>query len=345
MKMTNLLLRTISACLLFLICKYAMSQELNFQKMIQKVPVKAKFTDPGYHVWCGSMVKSGSKYYLFYSRWPAREPFDNWVVSSEVAVAVADSPIGPYRFSYVALKKRPKQFWDADCTHNPTIHHFKGKYYLYYMGNYGDSSFWSHRNHQRIGVAWSMTPRGPWKRFDHPLIDVSAKGYDSLMVSNPAVCSAPDGKYVMVYKAVGDGPKPFGGTVRHLVAFASNPLGPFVKQPQPVFSMPGVKFPAEDPFIWYQEGKYWALVKDFKGTFTQAGPSIALFESIDAKTWEVAENKLAFKVEIPWIHGTEQVQRLERPQLFFENGRPSILFAAVMSGQSSFNVAIPLKSN
>lgn len=320
------------------------AQDIDFQSIIKPVPLKAKFTDKGYQVWCGSMVKGkDGKYYLFYSRWPENEPFNNWVVDCEVAIAVSNSPLGPYKFKKVALPKRDKKFWDADCTHNPTIHEYNGKYYLYYMGNFGNGEFWNHRNHQRIGVAVAKSPLGLWKRPDMPLIDVSPKGYDSLMVTNPAVCKGPGNKYVMIYKAVNNGPMPFGGTVYHLVAFADKPDGPFVKQPNPVFYKEGVKFAAEDPYIWFQGGKYWALVKDNKGFFTNAGTSITLFESKDALDWKVSAHPLAFRLEVPWVTGLEKVDRFERPQLYFEKGKPAILFAAIMKDNKSYNVAIPLK--
>ena len=330
---------------IFLLPLHSFAQELDFQKMIEPVQPNSKFTQKGYHVWCGSMIKGDDgKYYLFYSRWPDSLSHNNWVINSEIAIAVADSATGPYHFSRVALPKRDKKYWDADCTHNPTIHKFNGKYYLYYMGNYGNGEWWNHRNHQRIGVAVATNLLGPWKRNDKPLIDVSEKGYDSLMVSNPAVCEAPNHRYVMVYKSVSSGPMPFGGTVYHMVAFSDKPDGDFIKQPKPIFYKKDVKFAAEDPFIWYQNGKYWALLKDFKGEFTHQGLSIALFESADAINWVVSKNALAFKMEIPWTTGTQKVDRLERPQLYFENGVPKILFAAVSVDNKTFNVAMPLKA-
>lgn len=323
----------------------SVAQDMDFQKLIEPVPSQAKFTEKGYQVWCGSMIKGEEgKYYLFYSRWPDSIAHSSWAVNSEIAIAVADKPIGPYHFLKVALPKRDKKYWDADCTHNPTIHKFNGKYYLYYMGNYGNGEWWNHRNHQRIGVAVAKSLLGPWKRQNKPLIDVSEKGYDSLMVSNPAVCKGPDNRYIMVYKSVSNGPMPFGGTVYHMVAFSNKPDRGFVKQPKPIFYKEGVKFAAEDPYIWFQNGKYWALVKDFKGEFTHQGLSIALFESNNAIDWEVSKNALAFRIEIPWTTGTQKVERLERPQLYFENGVPTILFAAVWADHKSFNVAIPLKA-
>ena len=55
---------------------------------------------------------------------------------------------------------------------------------------------------------------------------------DSLMTSNPSVCQRPDGKILMVYKAVGKAfPMPNGGPVVHMVAIGDSPTGPFKKMP------------------------------------------------------------------------------------------------------------------
>ena len=239
------------------------------------------------------------RYYLFYSRWPLAKGFDGWVTDSEVAVAVSGDPLGPYQPLKVVLAARTGDFWDRDVTHNPTVHKFGGRYYLYYMGNYGNGEFWNHRNHQRIGVAVADTPEGPWQRADQPLIDVTPGSYDHLMTSNPAVCPRPDGTYLMVYKGVGEGKLPFGGTVAHGVAIATGPTGPFTKQPTPMFQKEGVKFPAEDPFIWAQNGRLYALVKDMKGVFTNAGTSLALFESPDGLSWQPALNTWQGTISAP----------------------------------------------
>ncbi|MFH6991721.1 glycoside hydrolase family protein [Flavobacterium sp. FlaQc-48] len=339
----NRLFFTVLICCSWLV---SFSQDINFNQWIQRVPASAKFTDPGYQVWCASMIKGeDNNYYLFYSRWPDSLIHNNWVTDSEVALAVAKNPLGPYKFLKVVLPKRSKKYWDADVTHNPTIHKFGKKYYLYYTGNYGTGEFWDNRNHQRIGVAVSKSILGPWKRPDKPLIDISP-GYDSLMVANPAVTRLKNGKYAMVYKSVGHGPAPFGGKVSHRVAFSSKPDGKFKKLPEPIFMKESVKFAAEDPFIWIQNNKYWALVKDIQGSFTGQGLSVALFESDDAINWKPAKNVLASRIEIPWVSGIEKVTRLERPQLYFEKGIPKVFFAAVMDKQKkSFIVAIPLDIN
>lgn len=341
-------IRFLIGVLLFSLPDLVSAQPPAMNLQLQLVPERAKFTDPGYFVWCGSMVKGDNgRHYLFYSRWPLAKGFDGWVTDSEVAVAVADDPVGPYKPLIVVLPARARGNWDSDVTHNPTVHKFGTRYYLYYMGNYGNGEFWDHRNHQRIGVAVANTPEGPWERADHPLVDVTPGGFDHLMTSNPAICQRLDGTFLMVYKGVGDGKMPFGGTVSHGVAVAEKPTGPFTKHPIPVFQKEGVKFPAEDPFIWTQEGRFFALVKDMKGSFTNAGTSLALFESADGMAWQPAQNALVSRLEINWEQkGLQRVQRLERPQLYLEGGKPAVLFCAVKESDSTtFNVAIPLRMN
>ncbi len=321
-----------------------LAQDFDVAKWIQPVPPTAKFGLDSFMVWCGSTVKGNDgKYYLFYSRWPRKATHMAWVTQSEVAVAVANKPTGPFKHVKVILAPRDKKYWDADVTHNPTVYKFGKKYYLYYMGNYGNGEWWNHRNHQRIGVAVANHPLGPWVRSEQPVIDTSYKSFDHLMAANPAVVKRPDGKFLMIYKGVSDGKMPFGGVVLHGAAIADKPEGPFIKQTKRIFVKDGVKFAAEDPFIWYQSGKYWAIVKDFNGSFTKVGLSLALFESADGLDWHPAKNPLVTIPEIPWTTGKKQVKKLERPQLLFEKGVPVVLYCAVYDGEDNYNVAIPLQ--
>ncbi len=169
------------------------------------------------------------------------------------------------------------------------------------------------------------------------------------MMANPTVCARPGGGYLLIYKAVGlKKPKPFGGPVVHLAAISESPTGPFVKQPKPVFYKEGVQFAAEDPFLWSQDGRYWAIVKDMGGFFTGAGKSTALFESDDGLDWKLAAHPLVATTEVTWEGGRkQQLFSLERPQLFFEGGQAvALLFAADEDSRRthSFNVQIPLRA-
>lgn len=318
-------------------------------------PPRALFRDPDYYIWCGSMVRTDDgKCHLFYSRWPRKLGHYAWVTHSEIAHAVADSPLGPYRPVGVALPPRGREFWDGLCTHNPTVHKLGNKFYLYYMGNTGDGVArttlnWTHRNNQRIGVAVADSPSGPWKRLDKPLIDVTPGFHDALMTSNPAVCATPDGKILMVYKAVGtQKPAPFGGPVVHVAALAESPTGPFVKHQSPVFTKEGVLFAAEDPFIWCDGKRFWAIVKDNEGHFTHAGKSLALFHSDNGLDWKPTERPLISTTEIVWEGGRKQkLNSLERPQLWqSHDGKEAVLFCACDEDSKrdhSFNLAIPVE--
>ncbi len=335
----------------------ALGDDVDFSRWLQPVPAGAVFEDPEFSIWCGSAVRGDDgKYHLFYSRWPRRLGHKAWVTHSEVARAVADRPEGPYRHADVVPPARGGGFWDGSCTHNPTILRVGKKYCLYYMGNYGDGIVqqplnWTHRNHQRIGVATADSPAGPWTRFDRPVVDISADAAapDALMTSNPAVCVRPGGGVLMVYKAVAtQGKPPFGGPVVHLVATADRPEGPFAKRLAPIFTRPGEHFAAEDPFIWHDGDRYRGIVKDNNGIFTGRGCSLAHWESRDGFDWRPAKHVFVTTPEIVWTDGKRRkLDALERPQLIFgADGRPAVLLCAgahTPDRVASFNVAIPLR--
>lgn len=333
----------------------------NFKVELGQVAQKSVFKSDDKSIWGGSIVKGDDNlYHMFYSRWDKALGWA-WVTHSEIAHAVSKSPFGPFKHKDIALGIRDATLWDGLCTHNPTVHKYGETYYLYYMGNTGDGKVYgapgdiklnpTHRNNQRIGVAVAASPNGPWKRFDKPLIDVSEdeNAIDALMTSNPSIAQRPDGGYLLVYKAVGKQRKGiWGGPVVHCVATSDSPTGPFVKYDKPIFLAEGHDFPAEDPFIWYQDGKYRAILKDMHGAFTDAGQALVLFESNDGFDWKLAKNPLVSKLQIKWEDGTiQKVDHLERPQVFIENGKPKVLVCASDTKDAngvlhSFNVQIPI---
>ncbi|MDR6553674.1 glycoside hydrolase family protein [Paenibacillus qinlingensis] len=332
---------------------------MNFQEMLRPVPAEAKFELAGWHVWCGSMTRDAEgRYYLFYSRWPEQVGFESWATHSEIAYAVADNPLGPFHHVDTIWTNRDgAASWDRDVAHNPAILHHGNRYYLYYMETHGpdfdfdypadEATWWAYRNHQRIGVAVADHPAGPWTRGTAPVLDVSPEKWDGLMTSNPTVCETTDGRVLMMYKGVAEGPPPKGGAVNAGVAFADHPLGPFRKQPEPTVTNPTNDWAVEDPYVWCKGDGYYALMKDFQGYFTKSERgSVALFESSDGIVWQPSRHVLAFDLQIPWAHQVAQsVLRLERPQLWFdESGKPAVLLCAVLEreGSRSYNIRIPL---
>ncbi|MGJ8659042.1 MAG: glycoside hydrolase family protein [Cellulophaga fucicola] len=335
----------------------------NFKIEFGKVSKKSIFKEESKSVWGGTLTKGeDGLYHMFYSRWPKNIGWE-WVNYSEIAHATATSPFGPFTFQEVSLGDRGKEYWDGATTHNPTILKIKGKYYLYYMGNTGNKEIvsapgnpklnWEHRNNQRIGVAVADSPNGPWKRFDTPVLDIAHgndKAHDALMTSNPSVCEMPDGKILMVYKAVGKAFKlPAGGPVVHLVAIGDTPTGPFTKYPDPIFVFKGERFPAEDPYIWYQDGKYRAIVKRFKTVDKKRVFSLVHYDSEDGIKWEQGKYFEISDRTVTWEDGTEtKFDHLERPQVYLENGEPLALLCAadtidVNNVRHSFNIQIPLQ--
>lgn len=314
-------------------------------------------------IWGGSLVKGDDGlYHMYYAYWPKAIGWE-WVNYSVIAHAVSSSPFGPFKHADIALPERGDSYWDGSCTHNPTVHKFDDKYYLYYMGNVGDKQIvsspgkqkinWVHRNNQRIGVAVADSPFGPWQRFDKPVLDIThgdSTAHDALMTSNPSVCHMKDGRILMVYKAVGKKcPLPFGGPVVHMVAIADAPVGPFVKYPDPIFTVDGERFPAEDPYIWYQEGKYRAVVKRIKLQSENRTFSLSQYESENGINWVEARYFNVSDRTVKWDDGSQtRFDHLERPQVYIEDGEPiAILFAADSIDQynvrHSFNIQVPVK--
>lgn len=114
-------------------CQFTKKGILDKEPVIEfgSVPHTAVFKSDSYHIWGATLTKGDDGlYHMFYSRWP--KSYDaHWTTDSEIAHAISTSPLGPFKHKDVALPARGAEFWDGMCTHNPTIHKFKGKYYLY----------------------------------------------------------------------------------------------------------------------------------------------------------------------------------------------------------------------
>lgn len=323
-----------------------------FSQRMAPISPRSVFQMEDHFVWCGTMTKGDDGlYYLYFSFWPKGGNFNmDWAIKSKIGYAVSTSPYGGFKYGGIALQG--ESGWDRDSVHNPAVIKYQGKYYLYHMGNYGNGEYWDHRNHQRIGVAVADDPRGPFRHCEKPVLDVTPGSFDSLMTSNPSVTQGPDGRFYMIYKAVHDnGQRPKGGAVICGMAVADHPEGPFRKLGKPIMVNPENDWSVEDAFIWYEEGKFYSLVKDFHGYFTKAGPGeVALFESEDAADWRPAQTPLAFRRQLHWEDGsTQPLFRMERPQMYIENGKPVALLCACMPlGQEdhithTFNVQIPIR--
>lgn len=327
--------------------------ELDLGAMVQPVPVHSVLKHADFYIWGASMVKGDNgRYHLYYSRWPRSEKFSGWLDHSEIAYATADSPGGPYQHERVLLKGFGKGHWNEQSAHNPHIKKFDDKYYLYFISHtnqdFGKGSMKeNHRWGQRIGVAVAENPAGPWKVSETPLIDYQeGKGAEGYMV-NPSVCQKEDGSYLMIFKTRSNKPE-LKDRMIQCMATSENPDGPFTIAENPILT----DKEAEDPFLWYQKGRYYALLDDQRALYT-GHHGLALFTSSDGQQWDVAANASVMKPEITWENGkTDKLKFLERPQIWFdEKGRPAVLFCAALRKESTdsvnlpFNVHIPLKTD
>ncbi|MGQ7871100.1 glycoside hydrolase family protein [Sunxiuqinia sp. sy24] len=327
------------------------SKELDLSKLIMPVPSYSVLKDPNYYIWGASMVQGeDQRYHLFYSRWPKSTGFGGWLDHSVIAYATADSPGGPYTHEKVILDGFGKGHWNEQSAHNPHINKFGNKYYLYFISHVNDdfgkkNETENHRWGQRIGVAVADKPTGPWKVSEKPLIDYQeGKGAEGYMV-NPSVCKNTDGSYLMIFKTRSNIPE-FEKRMIQCTATSPNPDGPFVISEKPILT----EKEAEDPFLWFQNGKYYAVLDDQRGLYT-GSHGLALFSSADGQVWDVAKTPNVMKPVLIWEDGSRSKLRfLERPQIWLDkNGNPAMLFCAAMLKESKdsinlpFNVHIPIK--
>jgi len=326
---------------------------MNGKTALKPKPIlrKSKLSLKDHLVWCGSAVKAKNGLWtMLLSFWPRAQGHNGWVTHSQIGYAVSRDPLGPYEFKGLALGGAGKPgAWDRDVTHNPTCLYIDGKFHLYYMGNYGNGEYWDHRNHQRIGLAVAESPEGPWRRSEKPVLDVGPEGsWDSLMTSNPSVCRTPDGRYLMIYKGVAkEKPAPGYGPVKHGVAFADSPEGPFVKSPRPIFESEGALFPGEDPFVFCKDGKLRVILKDMDRNYSPERRGLVVFESEDGLDWRPGNPALALTRKLKWEDGEEQeFNRLERPQLVFDGQRAFFMGAAKPDEKEdeSFNIQFEVEA-
>ncbi|MFT7034365.1 MAG: alpha-L-fucosidase [Cyclobacteriaceae bacterium] len=328
------------------------NDDLYLYDKISEISDDNTFKTEGYYNWGTSILKGqDGKYHMFYSRWKKEYTFYGWLTHSEVAHATSNNPAGPWKFKETVLEGRGKGNWDAITAHNPKIKYFEGKYYLYYIStNLGDNSFtndelietahtgYSHpkwkilRPNQRTGVAVSNSINGPWKRMSQPLIEPS--GPITTLTVNPAIDKGKDGKYYLIVK--GDKPNVTGFIRNQAIAISDSPLGPFEMQEKPVIDY----MDTEDMSIWYDTER--AL---FYGVF-HAHTFIGLVSSKDGINWKKANEHVLMLKSVKMANGSVlKPDRMERPFIYIENGRPTVLSLAVKKGDESYSIFIPFKEN
>ncbi|KXX71300.1 glycosyl hydrolase family 43 [Flammeovirga sp. SJP92] len=319
-------------------------------------PVDGGLEMDDYWVWGSSVIKGeDGQYHMYASRWPKYLKFHpGWMIASEIVHAVSDKPEGPYKFQEVALGARGAQYWDGRSCHNPKIVKYKDEFLLFYMGSthpFEDvseenadqltlSSKWciAGRWGKRVGVATSKSPYGPWKRLDHPIIDVKPNSYYSFLTSNPSPLIKEDGTVILLFKGRSYQEDELTHTDQFIgVATAKIYHGPYTISEQPIFSKD--KFgEVEDPHLWSDENGYHMIAKDMRGKIVNHHHGGILAHSKDGMHWKLDKNPLAYTRNVTWSNGKVQQQgQLERPFVFVENGKPTHIFFATMDGKGGFS--------
>ena len=144
----------------------------------------------------------------------------------------------------VAVKRGPKDAYDGRSVFTPDVLMTRDGFYLYYQAV--DYPYRT-RTRNTIGMSWSQSPHGPWRRAEIPVLEPGEPGewlgaddsgevrrygaWDSHKVHDPFVLVR-DGKYWLYYKG-----QPMGWTTKYSrgigwgVAVAASPRGPFIKSP------------------------------------------------------------------------------------------------------------------
>jgi hypothetical protein len=225
-----------------------------------------------------SIIKENGKYYVWYSKslGPSQGfkgniekdkvfPWDRcdiWYATSGDGIT--------WKEEGIAIKRGEKGAFDDRSVFTVEIMKYDDKYYLCYQTV---KSPYHVRVKNQVGLAWSDSPNGPWTKSKEPILSpadngiwkgeeqnrflVEKKGdFDSHKVHDPCIIPY-KGKFYLYYKGEQMGEKiTFGGRqIRHGVAIADNPLGPYVKSPYNPISNSG-----HEICVWPYNGGIASLI-------------------------------------------------------------------------------------
>ncbi|MGB5264189.1 MAG: family 43 glycosylhydrolase [Lutimonas sp.] len=201
-----------------------------------------------------AMIKHNGKYYVWYSKSTgATQGFAGDIENEKVFpwdrcdIWYATSEDGlTWKEEGLAVARGEKGAYDDRSVFTVEIMAYDGMYYLCYQTV---KSPYNVRVKNQIGLAWSNSPDGPWTKSTEPILSpadngiwkgdadnrfaVEKKGdFDSHKVHDPCILPY-NGKFYLYYKGEQMGEEiTFGGRqIRHGVAIAENPKGPYIKSP------------------------------------------------------------------------------------------------------------------
>ncbi len=305
------------------------ADELNgdaIAQRLQPVPVGSGFRMAGYFIWDSSVIKVGDTYHLFSARWLKGHPFpDDYRRHSEIIRATSKNPLGPYVFQEVVLSKRGGTHWDSLMTRNPAIRKIGDTYVLFYVGS--DTQHLEPGGKglplRRVGYATAKSVTGPWTQSEEPILQEDSTG--------PAVCVEDDSSIKMVFRT---------SSLQVKLATAPNFRGPYTVRNQNVWAADRL----EDFDFFKAGGQYYVICEDNVGGITGHERWGALLTSRDGITnWNPMNRTAAYDHTIRFTDGTRlQSTRRERPEVFIEDGKMTVLFTEVYDGNDSWCQPVPL---
>ena len=225
-----------------------------------------------------AMIKVDGKYYVWYSKSTGpSQGFGGDVENEKVFpwdrcdIWYATSKDGiTWKEEGLAVPRGPKGAYDDRSVFTVEVMEWEGTYYLSYQTV---KSPYSVRVKNQVGLAWSNSPNGPWVKSEKPILSPADNGvwkgeeqnrfnvikkgdFDSHKVHDP--CIVPfKGKFYLYYKGEQMGEEiTFGGRqIRHGVAIADNPKGPYVKSPYNPISNSG-----HEICVWPYDGGIASLI-------------------------------------------------------------------------------------
>ncbi|MFI3268774.1 MAG: family 43 glycosylhydrolase [Rikenellaceae bacterium] len=225
-----------------------------------------------------AIIKVDGLYYVWYSR--SVGPTDGFAGDIEndkvfpwdrCDIWYASSKDGiTWKEEGLAVARGEKGAYDDRSVFTTEIMEWEGKYYLCYQCV---KSPYEVRVKNTIGIAWAESVHGPWHKSAEPIIKASDTGvwkgttqnrflvekkgdFDSHKVHDPCILPY-NGKFYLYYKGERMGEEiTWGGReIKHGVAIADNPLGPYVKSEYNPISNSG-----HEICVWKYNGGVAALI-------------------------------------------------------------------------------------
>nr|WP_320118778.1 hypothetical protein [uncultured Marinifilum sp.] len=225
-----------------------------------------------------AVLKINDKYYVWYTKSTGpTQGFGGDVENEKVFpwdrcdIWYATSKDGiTWKEEGLAVPRGPKGAYDDRSVFTVEVMHWEGTYYLSYQTV---KSPYTVRVKNQVGLAWSNSPDGPWVKSEKPILSPADNGvwkgeaqdrfsvlkkgdFDSHKVHDPCIIPF-KGKFYLYYKGEQMGEEiTFGGRqIRHGLAIADNPKGPYIKSPYNPISNSG-----HEICVWPYNGGIASLI-------------------------------------------------------------------------------------